>query len=513
MNKSFLYYSIVSQGIRAAFLGCLYFLANTVQAQTAASNYLSLYPTFTTGSYDNPAVHYHFLPQSYAQIQADYSYQKSPQSICVQEGKGERKVEVSADAFRQLTSNTRIWGQVDYQNTRTYEVQGCENLDYHLVYPYVLSDSLGGDLLSETYRFNAGYARQINAFTLGITLGYRAISAYRDYDPRPRNKVGHLRASIGVTYPLNAKYLLGIMVGGERYKQSQTLKYYDPLKFQRLFHNQGLGVEYTRFAGNRPNNNIQGNRYHFEFSLYPQTLTGWGAALGYHLSCFEKMLTGYNDVPINNIQENLYTAYLYYQRGNKTTRWAIKATAKHKKRNGDQNIFGSEATHTYEKISSRSNYKHRYQNYQIAALYEHHLTTKTLFSIMPSLIYTKDKQQHLTYSREIRVNTWQAQLQVTLSRFFKSSMFHCKFTVTHRDAIDSYLSLTQLHRNNYWYAQLLHNYIQQKGAHTTMQCHLRYDTPYQIAQKKIYIFGSYRFGKHPQALHTHWGNAGLGIQL
>ena len=117
--------------------------------------------------------------------------------------------------------------ELDYTNGTLRNVRWNSTSDYRLLYPYILADSIGGDLKQEQYHFYGGYTRMDGRFNYGITAGYRASQAYRQVDPRPRNITAELSADLSAGYR-SGTYVLGVAGGIRTYKQQQSVDFYDP---------------------------------------------------------------------------------------------------------------------------------------------------------------------------------------------------------------------------------------------------------------------------------------------
>ena len=123
-----------------------------------------------------------------------------------------------------VLKNRKLWGQAYYRNGVKRNVVWNETSDYDWVYPYVLGDSVGGDLRCEEYYFAGGYAREYARVTWGGTLDYRAAVEFRNIDPRPKNVVGELNASLGISLRTKTHYGIGISAFATKYKQSNEIK-------------------------------------------------------------------------------------------------------------------------------------------------------------------------------------------------------------------------------------------------------------------------------------------------
>ena len=110
-----------------------------------------------------------------------------------------------------LSDRTRLWGNARYTTGKETGVVWNETADFELLYPYVMADSIGGDLSLQEYAFTGGYSGRARKFTWGIEGSYRAALEYRNRDPRPKNIVSDLDFAGGGSVRLD-KYVVGISI-------------------------------------------------------------------------------------------------------------------------------------------------------------------------------------------------------------------------------------------------------------------------------------------------------------
>lgn len=105
--------------------------------------------------------------------------------------------------------NSSLWGEARYKNGKKTGRRWNETSDYLLLYPYVMGDTVGGDLKSEQYYFSGGYAYRKGSYTIGAEGSYGADIEYRNADPRPKNLTGDLYFTIGMSWKTGNHYALG----------------------------------------------------------------------------------------------------------------------------------------------------------------------------------------------------------------------------------------------------------------------------------------------------------------
>lgn len=152
---------------------------NTIPSLARVTEYLSPVPDFTPLATLNPALQYYHYEYSYTELSLTGNYRKADRAQIMQEGNGWKGFHIQARSWNKLNNNSCVWGEALYQNGRTANVRWNETSDFQTVYPYIMADTIGGDLQSETYRFQGGYARDHRHFTWGAVLAYKAIMEYR----------------------------------------------------------------------------------------------------------------------------------------------------------------------------------------------------------------------------------------------------------------------------------------------------------------------------------------------
>ena len=72
--------------------------------------------------------------------------------MLLQSGNGEKSIGFQADSYIRK-KNYCLWGNALYRNGRVKNLKWNETSDWELLYPYLLADSVGGDLSKEIYSF------------------------------------------------------------------------------------------------------------------------------------------------------------------------------------------------------------------------------------------------------------------------------------------------------------------------------------------------------------------------
>ena len=129
--------------------------------------------------YTNPATQYYQHCTSLTRISLNGVYGKEDEAALLQAGDGYLKGAADVSSWIKLSDRTRLWGNARYTTGKETGVVWNETADFELLYPYVMADSIGGDLSLQEYAFTGGYSGRAGKFTWGIEGSYRAALEYR----------------------------------------------------------------------------------------------------------------------------------------------------------------------------------------------------------------------------------------------------------------------------------------------------------------------------------------------
>lgn len=186
---------------------------------------LSPAENFNGAAYRNPAVMQQAFRSSLSALQLGGALRNAGQAVVSQLGAGMQEFRFDASSYIRLDEKSRAWGNAWYRKGRREEVKWNETSDFMLVYPYVMADTIGGDLFFEEYFFAGGYSRKSGRVGWGVYLDYRALNEYRKADPRPKNTVSDLKVSAGAVMEAGERYAAGAALYGGRYKQDNQIDF------------------------------------------------------------------------------------------------------------------------------------------------------------------------------------------------------------------------------------------------------------------------------------------------
>lgn len=265
-----------------------------------------------------------------------------------EEGKGLQEGQVNIRTLVRLDSTQAVRGTVRYTNGVKREVNWNSSSDFFTVYPYVVADTVGGNVNKEEYAFSGGYAARYGAFHWGAEAAYRALHEYRMVDPRPRNIVSDLQVKASAGWRVLSTYVVEATVGYRRYSQTQSMVFISERgKNSSVFHFTGLGSDFARFTGatdSYMNTRYAGNGLLFGLAWSPLGAAGWEASVDYRHLDITHYLPNLNQVPYTE----LYTRTLQAQGGylSRSAAWSWKAGAhlQYQWRQGLESILDSGAS-------------------------------------------------------------------------------------------------------------------------------------------------------------------------
>ncbi len=307
-------------------------------------------------------------------------------------GDGARSLQVEATSMQRLGKTDCVWGKAGYRGGVTRHVKWNETSDFLLLYPYVMGDEKGGDLTHEQYDLWGGYSCVKGKMHWGATMGYRAVSEFRERDPRPANTVAHLRASVAVGVELLGRYALATSVKAGRYKQTNELLFMNELGAEKEYHFTGLGNEYVRFSGASNKAFYKLSQWGTSIELLPLQASGLSVSASYEHGAMEKVLTELNRLPLNSLTTHDTRLELAWQKPSMGVKWQGQYMSK----TGHDNLFGDATGNVYPFIGSRKQYCESNLWLRLCGFYEGNdaLPCKWTWGLKPHLDFMMHKSRH-----------------------------------------------------------------------------------------------------------------------
>lgn len=388
-------------------------------------------PLLRSQVWENTAMHFYRRNFNITTIDLKGKYSNQGNAALAQEGNKERGFSFEVSSFILLDSENRLFGKASYYNGKTDNVLWNENSDYAVLYPYVVGDSIGGFMKEEEYKFSGGYARRFGQWTAGAELGYRAVMAYRDKDPRPRNVISDLEVSIAASRKLGNQYSLGIALRGRKYNQRSDITFLADQGSTSVYQMLGLGVDYVRFAGTVTSTRYNGSGIGGSIDLLPTgkdegTPNGFSASLGIDYFHLTKELTAYNNAPCNEIKNTEVSLEAAWTHKRIEWEYGIGVSASLQQRTGIENIFGDPTGNVYPLLSSINQFKNNTVNATIKGTISQMLDGKRQWSwtINPFVSYWQTHPEYKGYARYLEIATMQGGIELQsrwqLSKWFVS---------------------------------------------------------------------------------------------
>ncbi len=302
-------------------------------------------------AFENPAVNQWRMTNGYTNVGTSYICRKDKNNPDLRDGSGDSYWQLGASTYTKYRTST-LWGHASYINGKTTDVVWNETADKDLLYPYLLADSMGGDLKMERYCFSGGYADHNEKWAWGAKMSYDATLQYRDVDPRPRNVVGRLEVSAGAMMRLIGVYHVGVAFNLLKYKQTNDIDFKSEMGVDKIFHLTGMATHYNRFAGNGLSTYYDGYRYGVDLNLYPADNKGFFATVRLSRLTFKNILSDMNKLPLASVWHNQLSAQAGWFSGVGDMFGGVSAQVEVFRRHGKENIFGDATSSVYPVIAS-----------------------------------------------------------------------------------------------------------------------------------------------------------------
>ena len=349
------------------------------------------------GFFDAPALKSFQRNFDYARVSTAY-FNKQDDIFIPQKGKGRKGFYVDASSYYKNKNRLTLWGNANYSNQTAIKVKYNESLDYDLIYPYVMADSVGGDIKMESYAISGGLAKKIGKVYYGLTTGYVGVQNYRDRDPRPNNISSDINAALSAAISVNKQYKLAFNIQGNKYNQRNRLSFENELGYPLVYHDAGLGAYNTMLAGNRVVAYVNATAWSPVIHLVTTKEKGFLFKTGYHQLALQKRLDDINE-NIATASEDHFFIDLGYVKNAEHTTWLLQMNAGVKNRKGTEAVFNNTGgVYGYQKIAERQSFSDDIKEIGLKAVYEKRYTAYA-WSAGATGLFT---QQETRYANPLR---------------------------------------------------------------------------------------------------------------
>lgn len=349
--------------------------------------------------YKSPALRPFQYKQSMTPVDISYIFENK-ERYNYQLGSGEKGVKIATDSYiKDAFPNMTLWGNAKYENVKVQNLKFNETSDFELVFPYVIADSVGGNLNMETYQFSGGIAKEDGNWIFAGEAGYKANLSHRKIDPRPNNNSSDIYAKLGLGYSINSNSVLSVNFGARSYKQRNTLAFVAVLGRPNLYHFNGLASYNALLSGSSESsgaNLYAVNGFNAKIFLAPKNQNGVFAEAAIEQNAGERTLP-LSSASANNWTDQIISGKLGYFNEIADLRYGALATIDLQTRKGSEGLFNNDGANTggYTKISEISSYRYYNFNYNLEAYFG-----KKGWSIKPYANYSQFKEQYINPFRE-----------------------------------------------------------------------------------------------------------------
>ncbi len=358
--------------MKRQFLLILIFI--TIQAAAMASNADSALVEHTSlgrlpilEAMRNPALHGMGYQPPFSQLELGINLQHQSQAFVPEKGNGYTLPHLKVSTFHPLNGRSTVWGEASYMTGKVHDIKWNSTSDYHLLQPYILADTLGGDTRRERYSVSGGYATSANRWLLGAEMLVRAEQEYRSRDPRMRGIVTDLTLRQGCGYELK-RYRLGAAVEGNIYKQTNSVAFYHEEGVIPEYQMTGLGTEYSRFSGDKRSLYYDGGGVAAMLHASPINHNGPYADITLDEHRYHRKLAEYNSMPLTDLYNEHIGATAGWKK-EKNARLAVFGHIDYTKRTGNEHIGGTSDARYFPVIACLTMYKSHLLDIYAGALY------------------------------------------------------------------------------------------------------------------------------------------------
>ena len=349
----------------------------------------------------NPAAMSYRDSMALSVLSASGDYLHEEKAAMEQLGRGHSLFALGARSYMPVGSGSTAWGGAEFVTGLYRDLRWTDCIDYERVAPYVLGDEVGGNLSTRRYSFSGGYARVAGAWSFGAHAAYRAEMAYRNRDPRVKTVVSDLDIDLGVTRKVSRTHVAGLSAGLNVYRQNCDLDFYNPVNQIQTYTLTGMGTYYRRFMGNtNKNSGYESVGYRASLQFLPVGGSGLSVSAGFSHYRMEQRLRNFNNLTLGFTGNDIVDFSAAYSMVlAPSLLFAPRVSARLFSRDGTENLFGTSAGASYEKIGSRKPYAHKITTVSLDLPLQIGASGRYL-TLTPSATYSKNRE---TYNDPVRL--------------------------------------------------------------------------------------------------------------
>lgn len=390
----------------------------------------------------SPASNLYRAPFSFSSASLGWRFRQERMPVILQCGDGISAAEADVRAHQVLDGRSVAYAAVGYENALVRNVSWNSTSDYLLLYPYVMADTVGGDLNREKYAFRGGYARRDGAFAYGLEASYRALHEYRQRDPRPRNVTADFsfRASAGY---VAGGYVSGLYGGTRLYRQVSDIAFYNESGANTSeIPMTGLGSYYVRFSGTGAylSQHHRGSGWSLGWYLEPLEESGCYASFSWDRLSVERQLARQNSAPITRLDVSDLRGTISWR----FPRTLLTAYAFRQMRRGNEMVLDNGANNEYRVLGVFEMYTGKVREAGIAAVRAFG-PARNEWTVSPEMSWRDFRAGYLYPYREMSVSGLEVRLGSSWRRYSEDWMFSLQLTPQGRIGLGGRLSIPEEH--------------------------------------------------------------------
>lgn len=296
---------------------------------------------------------------SWTSLAATGFHDRCREAAVAQDGRGRQGFDLGAATYQKIGRDAVAWGHASFTTAKRIDVSWADCVDYQLVAPFTLGDSVGGDLSSRRYSFGGGYAKTFGPWILGAEAAYRAEIAYRDRDPRVKDIVSSLDIGLSAGRRLSSRYVAAFSAAINVYDQSCDLTFENPINDISTYPLIGMGTYYRRFIGN--DNKSSGYKslgFTARMFFAPIDRQGLRAGAGMSKRGVDQRLRSYNNLTLGSVDHiDIDFGAAWRQRIGRSVVIEPAVALDYHRRDATENLFGTSQGASYDKIGQRDCYR------------------------------------------------------------------------------------------------------------------------------------------------------------
>jgi hypothetical protein len=443
--------------------------------------------------FNNPANMPYYSSLSYSEINSGWILDNRKNGYMTQEGDKESAINFNALSYLKKNNKT-FFGSLFYNNGERKNVRWTQTSDYKLLYPYVIVNKKVIDIDFEKYSFSGGYAFIKNKIGLGIWGKYSAQYEYSTSDPRPQNIVSKYDVRLGLTGKLTPKYVYGISIEAQSYKQKNDIKIFKEITKSEFYYMRGFGLYNFNFLKNERHADClyNGIKYGAEIQLLPLNKHGFYSSVGFNIFNFDQDIPSEKDITLYSMKNTEGYVNIGYKPLSGDNSYCFKAYGKYKKRQGKENIYAIVSSSNYLLTTSHEKYSENNIKIGLSSLANFNQENRISYWLKANAFYCFDNIEYIEPVCKQKITTGKVYLSGGINAGLKKSYLDLHLSGGYHKNINSEIIIpVEGIVDGIGKGMLMHNYRYLASNKMFANINLRYD--YYISETKtIFLKGNYK---------------------